>query len=164
MERMDDSLTTAFTIVPVSPADFEDLCELAQELWPPEHETERQELRKVLTAILHAEHETGWLVRDVAGSAIAFMNLSLRHDYVPGASQKPVAFVEGIYVRAPYRHQGIGTALIQWAEQWARQQGCAELASDALIDNQGSYQFHTQVGFHEVERVVCFIKPLESKR
>ena len=51
------------------------------------------------------------------------------------AQQRPVAFVEGIYVRTPYRHQGVGTALIRWAEQWARQQGCVELASDALIEN-----------------------------
>ena len=91
------------------------------------------------------------------------MNLSLRRDYVPGATRRPVAFVEGIYVRAPYRHQRVGTALMQWAEQWARQQGCVELASDALIENQDSYEFHTQVGFEEVERVVFFIKSLDRR-
>jgi len=159
---MEQDLSTAFTINAVSPADFEDWFELALELWPEEEEEDRQDLRQTLTNILQGEHQKGWLVRDASGAAIAFMNLSLRQDYVPGATQQPVAFVEGIYVRVPYRHQGVGTALIRWAEQWGRQQGCAELASDALIENEDSYHFHTQVGFEEVEPAVCFIKSLSG--
>jgi aminoglycoside 6'-N-acetyltransferase I len=37
-----------------------------------------------------------------------------------------------------------------------------ELASDALIENIASYEFHTKVGFQEVERIVCFIKPIAA--
>lgn len=157
---MNENLPANLNIKAVGPADFEDWVELALELWPPEDNSDREDMRNTLTNILNAERETGWLVRNKSGEAIAFMNLSLRRDYVPGATQSPVTFVEGIYIRPPYRHQKIGTALIQWAEQWARQQGCVELASDALIENQDSYQFHTKVGFKEVERVVYFIKSL----
>ena len=157
---MNKNLPADFTISAVGSADFEDWVELALELWPPEDDSDREDMRRTMTAILNAENQTGWLVRNTSGDAIAFMNLSLRQDYVAGATQSPVAFVEGIYVRPSYRHQSVGTALIQWAEQWAQQQGCIELASDALIENQDSYQFHTKVGFEEVERVVCFIKPL----
>ncbi|MGD1855010.1 MAG: aminoglycoside 6'-N-acetyltransferase [Leptolyngbyaceae cyanobacterium] len=160
MQRMNENLPADFTISAVGPADFEDWVELALELWPPEDDSDREDMRNTLIESLNTEHQTGWVVRHTSGDAIAFMNLSLRRDYVPGATQSPVAFVEGIYVRAPYRHQKVGTALMQWAEQWARQQGCVELASDALIENQDSYQFHTNVGFEEIERVVCFIKPL----
>jgi aminoglycoside 6'-N-acetyltransferase I len=88
--------------------------------------------------------------------------LSLRHEYVAGANQSPVAYIEGIYVEKEYQKQGIGTALIHYAEQWAKEQGCVELASDALIENTASYEFHTKVGFQEVERVVTFIKPIEQ--
>ena len=158
---MDTNPPAAFTITAVSSADFEDWVALALELWPPDDESDRQDLRQTLMAILHGEYETGWLVRNAAGTAIAFMNLSLRRDYVAGATQRPVAFLEGIYVRAPHRHQGIATALIRQAEAWAQQQGCAELASDALIENHGSHQFHAKAGFQEVERTVCFIKPLD---
>lgn len=35
-----------------------------------------------------------------------------------------------------------------------------ELASDALIDNTISQEFHTKIGFREVERTVFFIKPV----
>ena len=154
-----DFLPAGLKLSTVTPADFEDWLTLALELWPPEEEDDRQDMRDILMAILEAENQSGWLVRNGSGEVIAFMNLSLRQDYVPGATQSPVAYVEGIYVRSAYRHQRIGTALIQWAQQWAQQQGCVELASDALIENKGSYQFHTKAGFEEVERVVCFIKP-----
>ena len=155
-------LPVELKISAISPADFEDWLTLALELWPEEEDSDRQDMRDNLMAILKDENQTSWLVRNGSGEAIAFMDLSLRHDYVPGATQSPVTYVEGIYVRPQYRHQGLGTALIQWAQQWAQQQGCTELASDALIENTGSYQFHTQLGFKEVERVVCFIKPLST--
>ncbi len=138
--------------------DFDEWLELTLKLWP-EHSVE--EMQVILTAILHSPDQTAYLVKADNGRAIAFMNLSLRHDYVAGSNQSPVAYVEGIYVEKEHQKQGIGTALIQSAEQWAQEQGCVELASDALIENIASHEFHTKVGFQEVERVVAFIKPIE---
>ena len=83
-------------------------------------------------------------------------------EYVPGATQSPVAYVEGIYVKEEYRKQGVGKSLIQYAQQWALEHGCVELASDALLENTASYEFHTKVGFQEVERVVTFIKQIAA--
>jgi aminoglycoside 6'-N-acetyltransferase I len=90
------------------------------------------------------------------------MNLSLRYECVPGATQSPVAYVEGIYVEADYRNQGVGRFLIQHAERWAIDLGCVRLASDALLENTDSYAFHTQLGFQEVERVVTFIQKINA--
>jgi aminoglycoside 6'-N-acetyltransferase I len=39
---------------------------------------------------------------------------------------------------------------------WGRDQGCTELASDALEDNVQSHAFHRAIGFEETERVVYF--------
>jgi aminoglycoside 6'-N-acetyltransferase I len=144
-------------IIKVSQSDFNEWLELALKLWPDDS---AEEMQVTLTNIFQSPRESGFLVRDDDGSAIAFMNLSLRYEYVPGATQSPVAYVEGIYVKDEYRKQGVGTALIQYAKQWALEQGCLELASDALIENTASYEFHTKVGFWEVERVVFFIKPV----
>lgn len=144
-------------IIEVTQADFEEWLNLALELWT-DYSTE--EMQVSLTEILHAPRQSAVLVRTEAGSAIAFMNLSLRGDYVPGATQSPVAFVEGIYVKPEYQKQGVGRALVQYAEQWAQAQGCVELASDALLESTASHAFHKQVGFQEVERLVAFIKPI----
>ncbi|MBE9019545.1 GNAT family N-acetyltransferase [Chroococcidiopsidales cyanobacterium LEGE 13417] len=146
-------------IVGVNQENFNEWLDLALKLWSDES---FEEMQKSLTNILHSPREAGFLVKDDNDKAIGFMNLSLRYDYVPGATQSPVAYVEGIYVEDEYRKQGIGTKLIQFAQQWAIERGCVELASDALLDNTASYDFHTKVGFQEVERVVTFIKQVTS--
>lgn len=142
-------------IVKVTQNEFNEGLDLISKLWSDYSSVEMQ-------AVLDSPREEQFLVRDSQGNAIAFLHLSLRYEYVPGANQSPVAFVEGIYVRDGDRNQGIGTSLIQYAEQWALEHGCTQLASDALLENTGSYQFHTKVGFQEVEKVVSFIKQLAS--
>ena len=61
---------------------------------------------------------------------------------------------------ADLRGSGVGRALIAAAEQWARDRQYTELASDALLDNTGSYAAHRALGFEEVERAIHFRKAL----
>jgi aminoglycoside 6'-N-acetyltransferase I len=144
-------------IVKITQADFNEWLDLALRLWPDYSSIEMQES---LTEILNSDRQTAFLMWD-NGKAIAFINLSLRYEYVPEAIQSPVGYIEGIYVKDEYRHQGIGKILVVYAEQWALAQGCIELASDALIENTDSHAFHTKVGFREAERTIYFIKHLE---
>ena len=80
--------------------------------------------------------------------------------YAEGCSTSPVAYLEGWYVDADCRKQGFGALLITAVEQWAKQNGYTELASDALIENTVSLAAHLALGFDEVERQICFIKTL----
>jgi aminoglycoside 6'-N-acetyltransferase I len=146
-------------IVKITQDDFNEWLALALRLWPDYSSIEMQE---ILTEILDSDRETAFLVRDELGKAIAFMNLSLRYEYVPEATRSPVGYIEGIYVKDEYRHQGVGKAMVEYAEQWARAQGCIELASDALIENTASHEFHTKTGFREAERTVFFIKSIAA--
>lgn len=145
-------------IVPVNQNDFDTWLNLALLLWPDES---REEMHRSLSNILQSPREAGFLIKDDYETAIGFINLSLRYEYVPGATQSPVAFVEGIYVKSQYRNQGVGTYLMKYAQKWAREHGCLEIASDALLDNTVSYKFHRQVGFQEVETIVIFIKQVD---
>lgn len=145
------------TITKITEADFEEWLNLALELWP---DYDKAEMESALTGIHESPQETAYLLRNEEQTAIGFINLSLRYDYVPGATQKPVAYVESIYVRAAYQRQALGKMLIQHAEAWAAEQRCSELASDVLLDNEVGQAFHKQVGFEEVDRVVNFIKTL----
>ena len=56
----------------------------------------------------------------------------------------------------------MGAALVEAAEQWAREQGCTEMASDGELDNRAGEAFHKALGYEEVERIVCFRKSLEA--
>lgn len=93
---------------------------------------------------------------DVAG----FAEAALRRDYVNGCETTPVIFLEGIYVTPKHRRTGAARMLVAAVEDWGQRLGCAELASDALLDNYDSHAFHLGAGFQETERVVFFRKAL----
>jgi aminoglycoside 6'-N-acetyltransferase I len=46
------------------------------------------------------------------------------------------------------------------AEDWARSQGCYEVASDTWIDHESSQRAHEALGFEVVDRCVPFRKGL----
>ncbi|MGL4798787.1 MAG: aminoglycoside 6'-N-acetyltransferase, partial [Cellulosilyticaceae bacterium] len=84
----------------------------------------------------------------------------LRYDYVEGTESSPVGYLEGIYVDEKHRMQGMARQLLKYCEKWAREQGCAEFASDCELDNTESLRFHLKVGFIEANRMICFNKRL----
>ena len=91
-----------------------------------------------------------------------FAQCQLRHGYVEGTVSSPVGYLEGIFVLPEYRSQGYARTLLVRCEQWAREQGCAEFASDCELDNSGSLAFHLKMGFAEANRIICFHKTLED--
>jgi aminoglycoside 6'-N-acetyltransferase I len=90
----------------------------------------------------------------------AFAEAALRRDYVNGAQSSPVVFLEGLYVVPALRRRGLARALVEEVCRWGRSLGCAEVASDALLENSVSHAVHRALGFAETERVVFYRKPL----
>jgi aminoglycoside 6'-N-acetyltransferase I len=80
--------------------------------------------------------------------------------YAEDCESSPVAYVEAWYVDEDLRRQGWGGKLFASLENWARENGHTELASDAQITNIGSIAAHKSLGFRETERLVCFAKRL----
>ena len=81
--------------------------------------------------------------------------------YAEGCESSPVGYIEGWYVDADLRGQGIGKALVKAAEGWARSHGLTEMASDTWLDNDVSIQAHLKMGYEETERLVHFAKGLD---
>ena len=90
-----------------------------------------------------------------------FIELSQR-PYAEGCTSSPVAYIEGWYVDADLRRQGLGAALVRAGEEWARRQGLDEMASDAEITNDISISAHKALGYGEEARIVCFRKALRD--
>ena len=95
------------------------------------------------------------------GGLAGFIEVGTR-PYAEGCMSSPVAYIEAWYVDADMRRRGVGKALFNAAEAWARQHGFAEIASDTLIDNAVSIAAHKALGYQEVERIVCFRRSLTS--
>jgi aminoglycoside 6'-N-acetyltransferase I len=100
------------------------------------------------------------LVAEIDGRPVGFVEVGLRSHADGCNGERPVGFIEGWYVDAPFRRRGIGRALVGAAEAWARAEGCDELASDTWLDNEASQRAHEALGFQEVDRCVNYKKAL----
>jgi aminoglycoside 6'-N-acetyltransferase I len=145
-------------IVPCTSTGQEGWLALRQALWPDCPAAEH--LAEMQSFLDEPEKYAQFVALDPDGVPAGFVEAALRTDYVNGTDSSPVAFLEGVYVAPQYRRQGVGRALVATVAAWGRAQGCTELASDALLENQASHAMHRALGFEETERVVFFRKPL----
>ena len=82
-------------------------------------------------------------------------------EYGEGCETSPVGYIEGWFVQEEYRGKNVASALTQAAENWAREKGCTEMASDTWLDNEAGIRAHVKLGYYEVERLVHFVKQLQ---
>lgn len=140
------------TIIQATKTDFNEFSRLALLLWPA---CDPSELAPLL-----ASPEAAIFLCLAEGEAVGFAQCQLRHDYVEGCETSPVGYLEGVYIADHARRQGAARALVTACQDWARQHGCAEFASDCELDNTDSLRFHLSIGFEEANRVICFTKRL----
>lgn len=91
---------------------------------------------------------------------VGFAQCGLRFDYVEGTDSSPVGYLEGIFVLEEYKKRGYAKELLGECQNWAKDQGCLEFASDCELDNEDSLKFHLKMGFAEANRIICFTKSL----
>ncbi len=93
------------------------------------------------------------------GRPVGMIEANLR-EYGEGCETSPVGYIEGWYVNDELRGQRIGAKLVRAAEDWAREKGCTEMASDTWLENDVSITAHKKLGYEEAERLVHFVKRL----
>lgn len=94
------------------------------------------------------------------GQYAGFIHISIRYDYVEGATADKTAYLEGIYLQPAFRQLTLASQLLTAGEKWALSKGIREMGSDTAISNVISQQFHSKMGFTEVNRLVCYVKKI----
>lgn len=144
------------------PSDAEVLAEMRALLWPDASiEEHRKEVQAVFNGTLVWTMPTATLIaQDENGRVAGFLEVDLRSHADGCDPALPVGYIEGWFVYEPFRTQGVGKLLVQAAEDWARELKCVEMASDVLIDNDGSQKAHEALGYEVVDRCVHYRKNL----
>lgn len=147
------------TIRAARPDDAKFWCEMRHALWPEGSADEHaREIEDFFAG--RSREPLATLVAEAAPDRLlGFAELSIR-PYAEGCTTDRVGYLEGWYVVPEARGQGIGRALVEAAEAWAREQGCTEIASDAEVDNEISAAAHQALGFDEAIVIRCFRKGL----
>ncbi|MBS1803833.1 MAG: GNAT family N-acetyltransferase [Acidobacteria bacterium] len=151
--------------VQIRAARLEDCKRLAvmfHKLWPTGSiEEHGKEVRSLVDGTAKLTMPIGVLVAEIErDGVIGFVEVDLRSHADGCDPAQPVGYVEGWYVAEKYRRSGVGAKLIAAAEEWAREFGCVEMGSDAVIENDVSQRAHAALGYEVVDRCVHFRKRL----
>jgi len=136
--------------------DWNTLAELGLRLWP-HHDA--AELAAEFGEIMNRP-DAAFFLAFAEDTPVGFAQCQLRRDYVEGTESSPVGYLEGVFVAEEVRREGYARRLLSACEDWARQQGCREFASDCELENVQSLRFHLSLGFEEANRIICFTKKL----
>ncbi len=144
----------------ITHGDVERWLQMRRILWPDSAENT---LQQEMTVIFdNAKNNQVYVCEVESHDIVAFIEINLRIR-VHGCISSPIAYIEGLYVEPNYRLQGIAKALTTEAENWARRNGCAELAVDVIFNNSMNQQIHQKLGYKEVEKIVIYCKTLTEK-
>jgi aminoglycoside 6'-N-acetyltransferase I len=146
----------SFTIRRATYEDKSDWLRMRQGLWP---EAPIQYLDFDLDDRLSDPDYAVFVASRADGEIVAFIETGLR-DYGEGCETSPVGYIEAWYVDQHIRGQKLGRELVRVAEGWAREKGCAEMASDTWLENETSIAAHLKLGYQEADRLVHFMKTL----
>ncbi len=144
------------------PSDCDKLSHMYEALWPEGSAVEyAKEIAPVLSGSRRGTMPLVIFVAETADGALAgFIEVGLRSHADGCDTRQPVGFLEGWYVLENYRRRGAAAELLRAAEDWAREQGCVEMASDTWIDSDVSQRVHLSLQFEVVDRCVHYRKAL----
>jgi aminoglycoside 6'-N-acetyltransferase I len=139
------------------PGDRAEWLRLRRALW--DDCPDDQQVRE-MDEILASDKEEVFVAERPGGGMCGFLEAAIR-PWAIGCGARPVGYVEGWYVDEDVRRQGVGRALVEAAEGWARSKGCRQMASDTELGNDVSHRAHGALGYEEVARLVLFKKDLQ---
>ncbi|MCR9247758.1 MAG: GNAT family N-acetyltransferase [bacterium] len=150
-------------MIEVRPArsdDAEAWLRMRELLWPDGSAAEHAgEIRQFFAGTFPRRPWAVLLAFDEACEPLGFVELSVR-PYAEGCESHRVGYLEGWFVAERARGSGVGAALLNAGEDWARAQGCREFASDVDPSNAVSLAAHRALGFADAGVVQCFRKDL----
>lgn len=127
-------------------------------LW--DETSEEDHKSEMLDIIEHTDSQLIVVAEVEDGKLVGFLEASIR-PFVEDCRSDAVGYLEGWFVEPLYRHRGVGGKLVNAAENWARQHGCIEMASDAEVGNEMSLSAHVGLGYEETSRLVHLRKELK---
>ncbi|MGD9628134.1 MAG: aminoglycoside 6'-N-acetyltransferase [Pyrinomonadaceae bacterium] len=146
-----------YALRPVRESDLNEWFRLRKLLWDENDDSDHQS--EMLDILEHSDTQLVMVADLGDGRLIGFLEASIR-PFAEDCETDHVGYLEGWYVMPEHRRLGVGRELVRNAENWARQKGCTEMASDAEIGNEQSLAAHVGLGYGITSRLVHLRKEL----
>lgn len=98
------------------------------------------------------------LVCEQDGHVLGFCHMFAR----PALEKTPEAIVQSLVVDVEARQDGIGRALIDAVEAWARSQGFSSVSLSSQVERKDAHAFYANLGYEKVATSSLLRKWLES--
>jgi GNAT superfamily N-acetyltransferase len=105
-------------------------------------------MRRFLADLTASSH-TFLFVAESGGQTVGFISGELREGS-PTFRQRTWASVDDVFVEPDSRNLGIGRALIQSVEAWAKERGANGISLQVAAANRRGRKFYEELGFREV--------------
>lgn len=108
-----------------------------------------EKIMRRFLADLSASSHSCLFVAEWEGEVVGFLSGELREGS-PAFKPKSWAAVEDVYVVPDHRSSGIGNALFEAFQEWARKKGADGLSLQVAAGNARARKFYEELGFREV--------------
>lgn len=125
----------------ITPSDVPAATTLIDQLGYPMPE---QEISRRLAAVLANPDHRVWVYED--GGAVSGL---LHAFFRPALDKPPEVMVQALVTDTTQRSKGVGEALMQVAEAWAREQGCQSVALYSRVDRDRAHRFYERLGYEK---------------
>lgn len=125
---------------PFRSSDLQTLYEIDQACFPPGVSYSRDELAR----FIHRRNSTTW-VAEADDAIVGFL--------VAARQPQRMGHIITIEVVKSWRRRGVGAALLDAAEDWARRQGLRGVYLETAEDNLDAQQFYQAQGFEKIEKL-----------
>ncbi len=145
-------MNTTMTIRPVAANDSAEWLRMRLALWPDAAAEEQvEEIAVFLAGYPLPDLMAAFVCSRPEGGLCGLVEVSI-HTSAPGCETERIGFIEAWHVDPDVRRHGLGRALVEAAEAWARAAGCREMASDTDPFYPLSPAAHEALGYKEVAR------------
>lgn len=140
--------------------DIAQLCILLDYLFAQESEfkPDREAQTRGLSAVISADDVGDIFIVRQEGEVIAMVNILYSISTALGAR---VATLEDMIVSPMFQSQGVGSELLSYAVQFAKEQGCKRITLLTDDDNEGAHRFYQSYGFSR-SSMLTFRLPLDD--
>jgi predicted N-acetyltransferase YhbS len=99
-----------------------------------------------------------FFVADIGGRAAGWVHVVL----VEHVDAEAFALIGGLVVDSGHRRSGVGRALMDRAEKWARERGCSMVRLSSTVTRTAAHRFYETIGYVKIKTQHSFIKPLDE--
>lgn len=134
--------------------DAQAIAELGEQLGYP---ATRQQIATRLAGIEAEPSSRVFVAEDDGGRVVGWLHIAARAQL----TEESCAEVLGLVVDESARGAGVGAALLDAAEAWARTAGCAHLRVRSRVERERAHRFYQRAGFARVKTQAVLAKPLD---